>query len=235
MVIDWEANAFHGHRCRLYPSEPTWFVFASPFAPEEAVISYLEGTLVRKHPTHVILDVGGVGYRLHISLSSYDQVGVVGTRTQILTYLHVREDALELFGFMTEEERALFLTLISVSGIGPKLAQGILSSVSPAEFQSAVVAENVKSLTALRGIGRKTAGRLIIELKDRFEKVAFPEGTPRYTEASGEMSAAQETFLALLSLGFKEIEAQRAIDKIVREEGRELSTEEMVKKALRGV
>jgi len=182
----------------------------------------------------VILDVGGVGYRLHISLSSYDQVGDVGARIQVLTYLHVREDALELFGFMTEEERTLFLTLISVSGIGPKLAQGILSGVTPAEFQNAIVEENVRSLTALRGIGRKTAQRLIVELKDRFEKAIFPEGAPDYSEISREMSAIQEAFLALLSLGFKEVEAQRAIDKIIREEGRELSTEEMVKKALRG-
>ncbi len=198
------------------------------------MISYLEGTLVHKHPTHVILDVGGVGYMLHISLSTYDQVGDVGARTQILTYLHVREDALELFGFMTEEERTLFLTLISVSGIGPKLAQGILSGVTPAEFQSAIVEENVRSLTALRGIGRKTAQRLIVELKDRFEKAVFPEGAPGHAEISREMSAVQEAFLALLSLGFKEAEAQRAIDKIIREEGRELSTEEMVKKTLRG-
>ncbi|MFH1007396.1 MAG: Holliday junction branch migration protein RuvA [Candidatus Latescibacterota bacterium] len=198
------------------------------------MISYLQGTLIQKHPTHVILDVGGVGFALHISLSSYNQIGEVGARTQLLSYLHVREDALELFGFTTEEERALFLMLISVSGIGPKLAQGILSSVSPAEFQSAIVRENITSLTALRGIGRKTAQRLIVELKDRFEKIALSEGIPRVPEASGKMSSVEQAFLALLSLGFKEMEAQRALDRIVREEGRECPTEELVKKALTG-
>ena len=195
------------------------------------MISYLEGTLVRKHPTHLILDVGGVGYVLNIPLSSYDKVGDVGARIQVLTYLHVREDALELFGFMTEEERELFLTLISVSGVGPKLAQGMLSGVSPAEFRRAIVEENVRGLIAIPGIGRKTAQRLIVELKDRFDKVVFPEGAPPTAEVSGEMTAIQEAFLALLSLGFKDDEAQRAVDKVVREEGRDLSAEEIVKKA----
>jgi len=199
------------------------------------VISYLEGTLVRKHPTHLILDVGGVGYMLNIPLSSYDKVGDVGRPTRVLTYLHVREDALELFGFMTEEERELFLTLISVSGVGPKLAQGILSGVSLTEFQRAIVEENVRGLIAIRGIGRKTAQRLIVELKDRFGKVVFPEGAPLTAEASREMTAVREAFGALLSLGFKDVEAQRAVDKVVREEGRELSAEEMVKKVLRAV
>ena len=199
------------------------------------MISYLEGTLVRKHPTHLILDVGGVGYMLNIPLSSYDKVGDVGRPTRVLTYLHVREDALELFGFMSEEERELFLTLISVSGVGPKLAQGILSGVSPTEFKRAIVEENVRGLIAIRGIGRKTAQRLIVELKDRFGEVAFPEGAPLTAEVSREMTAIREAFLALLSLGFKDIEAQRVVDKVVREEGRDLSAEEMVKKALRAV
>ena len=195
------------------------------------MISYLEGTLVRKHPTRLILDVGGVGYMLNIPLSSYDKVGDVGRPTRVLTYLHVREDALELFGFMTEEERELFLTLISVSGVGPKLAQGMLSGVSPTEFRSAIVEENVRRLIAVPGIGRKTAQRLIVELKDRFDKVVFPEGAPPTAEVSGEMTAIREAFLALLSLGFKETDAQRAVDKVIREEGRDLSAEEMVKKA----
>lgn len=194
------------------------------------MISYLEGRLVRKHPTHLILDVGGVGYMLNIPLSSYDKVGDVGTPTRVLTYLHVREDVLELFGFMTEEERELFLTLISVSGVGPKLAQGMLSGVSPTDFKRAIVEENVRALIAIPGIGRKTAQRLIVELKDRFDKAIFPEGIPATAEVSREMTAMQEAFLALLSLGFKEVEAQRAVDKVIREEGRGLSAEEIVKK-----
>lgn len=124
------------------------------------MIAYLSGKLAQKGPTHLVVDVGGVGYFVHIPLSSYDRVGEVGEQVHILTYLHVKEDGMELFGFATEEERELFRTLVSVSGVGPKLAQAVLSAMSPEEFRRAVAKNDLGRLTSVPGIGRKTAQRL---------------------------------------------------------------------------
>ena len=132
------------------------------------MIAYLSGKLAQKAPTHLVVDVGGVGYFVHIPLSSYDRVGDVGGTVHILTYLHLREDGAELFGFATEEERELFVTLISVSGVGPRLAQAVLSSMSPDEFRRAVTRNDLRRLTAVPGIGRKTAQRLVLELREKF-------------------------------------------------------------------
>jgi len=200
------------------------------------MISYLEGKLVHKSPTCVVVDVGGVGYAIQIPLSSYDKVGDMGGSIKILTYLHVREDVLQLFGFMTEEERELFELLITVTGVGPKLARGILSGVSATEFKKAVAEEDLRGLIAIPGVGRRTAQRLILELKERFGKIEFAPGEPLTpTAPTPEMTPAREAFLALIALGFKEVEAQRAVSKVVGEGGPDLPVEEIVKRALRAV
>lgn len=200
------------------------------------MISYLEGKLVHKSPTYVIVDVGGVGYAVQIPLSSYDKVGAIGGSVKILTYLHVREDVLQLFGFMTEEERELFEMLISVTGVGPKLARGILSGVSAKEFRKAVAEEDLRALIAIPGVGRRTAQRLILELKERLGKITFAPGEPLPPTAPAlEMTPMREAFLALIALGFKEAEAQRAVSKVIGEGGPDLPAEEIVKRALRTV
>lgn len=200
------------------------------------MISYLEGKLIHKSPTNVIVDVGGVGYAVQIPLSSYDKVGEAGRSIKILTYLHVREDGLQLFGFMTEEERELFEMLITVTGIGPKLARGILSGVSAKEFRKAVAEEDLRALTAIPGVGRRTSQRLVLELKERLGKIEWvPSGPLPPTALAPERTPAQEAFLALITLGFKEVEAQRVVSKVVGEGGPDLPVEEIVKRALRTV
>jgi Holliday junction DNA helicase RuvA len=123
------------------------------------MIAYLQGRLVQKTPTHLILDVNGVGYLVHIPLSSYDKAGSPGDVVRVLTYLHVREECMELFGFMTEEERELFKSLIVVSGVGPRLARSILSGLNVADFQRAVSREDVRLLTSIPGVGKSTSKR----------------------------------------------------------------------------
>ncbi|HIE03884.1 MAG TPA: Holliday junction branch migration protein RuvA [Candidatus Latescibacteria bacterium] len=190
------------------------------------MIAYLSGKLAQKGPTHLVVDVGGVGYFVHIPLSSYDRVGEVGEQVQILTYLHVKEDGMELFGFATEEERELFRTLMSVSGVGPKLAQAVLSAMSPEEFRRAVVRNDLGRLTSVPGIGRKTAQRLVLELREK-----FGEEVQVAPEVKG---ASDEAFLALLSLGMRDSEARMALAKARGRLGKEASIEELIREALKG-
>lgn len=194
------------------------------------MISYLQGTLVWKAPTELVLDVGGIGYSLHIPLSSYQKIGKVGTSVKILTYLSVKENGLELFGFATAEEKELFETLIAVSGIGPRLAQAILSGISVEEFRRAIIQADMGALTAIPGIGKKTAQRLLFELKGRFqiEQEKLSDQSVRK-----EKSEREEAVLALISLGYKRTAAEEAVAEVMRTEGTELPLEELVKKALR--
>lgn len=195
------------------------------------MIWFLEGVLAHKSPTHLVIDVGGVGYSVHIPLSSYDRVGEVGARIRVLTYLHVQEDALQLFGFLAEAERELFEILIGISGIGPKLAQAILSGMSVADFRQAIADENVRMLTSIPRVGKKMAQRLVLELRERFGAEAFPQtAAPGTTE---EISPAEEAVLALLSLGFEPAGARRVIAQVLKREGEDLSVEQMIKAALR--
>ena len=131
------------------------------------MISFLKGTLIEKHPTAVIVESGGIGFEIVIPLSTYSQLPIVNERIQLHMHLHIREDAWQLFGFWTAEERALFKLLVSISGIGPKLGITILSGIGIANFKRAVVQRDIASLTGISGIGRKTAERIIIELKEK--------------------------------------------------------------------
>ena len=196
------------------------------------MIWYLEGTLAHKNPTHLVIDVGGVGYSVNIPLSCYDRVGEVGTRIRVLTYLHVQEDALELFGFLAEEERELFEVLIGISGVGPKLAQAILSGMSVMDFKRAVAAEDVKMLTSIPRVGKKMAQRLVLELRERFGAEAFPKAVAPGSTA-GEISPAEEAVLALVSLGSEPAGARRVVAQVLKREGENLSVEEIIKAALR--
>jgi len=188
------------------------------------MITYIEGKLVEKTPTKLIIDVNGVGFAVNIPLSTYERIGSVGDSIKISTYLYVREDVLELYGFASEEERELFLKLISVPGVGPKLAQGVLSGISIQEFKRSVLNDDYLALTSVSGIGRKTAQRLVVDLKDKLE--AEPITTTRE-------GTAKEAILALVSLGYKRSTAKNAVEKVLREERGSLSVEELIKKALR--
>jgi Holliday junction DNA helicase RuvA len=196
------------------------------------MIGSLTGTLKHKSPTEVLLDVNGVGYSVIIPFSTYERLGDPGSHITLVTYLHVREDALVLFGFFTEEERFLFKLLISVNGIGPKIAQGILSGISVVDLRRHIAKGNHAALTAIPGVGKKTAERLVIELRDKIGKIEPGTAGEGVTEDGGELR--QEALLALTSLGYNRQQAEKAIRLVLQEvkEGKP-SLQDLIKKALR--
>lgn len=198
------------------------------------MIAFLRGKLISKAPTEVVVDVQGIGYFIHIPLSTYERVGEVGTETILFTYLHVREDALQLFGFATEKERKMFKLLLSVSGIGPRIAQGVLSGMSVDELEVNIVKGNVAALTAIQGVGRKTAERIVLELRDAVAKgTGISSDVPAGSTSTAEMR--NEALLALISLGFTQQSAEKAIRAALHElQARTvLTVEELIKEALR--
>ncbi|HEX9006149.1 MAG TPA: Holliday junction branch migration protein RuvA, partial [Bacteroidota bacterium] len=186
-----------------------------------------------KSPIEVTVDVGGVGYAVSVPLSTSEKLGEIGTAVTLLTHLVVREDALQLFGFLSSEERELFRVLLSVTGIGPKMAQGILSGISVAELRTAIARGNTLSLTAVPGIGRKLADRLVVELRDKIGKLE-PTGPPGPGEGASDAYLRSEAVLALISLGYSRVAAERAIRAALQETpSLSGSLEALVKAAIR--
>jgi holliday junction DNA helicase RuvA len=197
------------------------------------MISFLDGELVEALPTQVVISVQGVGYLVQIPLSSFDHLPPVGSNVKLLTHLVVREDAHLLFGFVSSVERDLFRLLIQhVTGVGPKIALAVLSGMSVAQFKSAVVHGEVSVLAKVSGIGKKTAERIILELKDKIGVAAAWE-----LAASGrndQQTKMTDAVLALLSLGFKQVEAQKAVREILsKAEAVDINMEELVRRALK--
>jgi Holliday junction DNA helicase RuvA len=197
------------------------------------VIASLRGTLVHKSPTEIVIDVQGVGFGVHIPLSTFEALGDVNSPVVLFTHLHVREDALQLFGFATEEERNMFRVLISVTGIGPKMAQGILSGISGGDLRNAILQGNYGLLTTIPGVGRKLAERLVVELRDKIGKVAA--GSSLLVATSDTQTQVRtEALLALTSLGYSRPSAERAIKTAIKDDTRvEASVEALIKAALR--
>ncbi len=167
------------------------------------MITFLDGKLVSALPTQAIVDVGGVGYEVFIPLASYDKLPAVGQPVRILTHLHVREDAHVLYGFMTPAERDLFRLLVNnVSGIGPKLALAVLSGMSVNNFKAAVVNSDIASLSKISGLGKKTAERIVLELKDKLGVAAAWEAASTMHAPTPEQEQANEAVLALIALGY---------------------------------
>ena len=197
------------------------------------MISSLTGILKHKSPTEILIDVHGVGYTVHIPLSTYEKLGDVGASISLLTHFHVREDAMQLFGFFSDEERRLFKLLISVSGIGPKIAQGILSGMNVEELKSNLLSGNVTALTAIPGVGKKTAERMILELRDKVGGVM----AETITSSAGSMKSAtmrSDALQALTSLGYNIQIAEKSIRLVLQEtEGEIIALEELIKRALR--
>lgn len=194
------------------------------------MIAYLRGKLVHKEPTHIIIDVGGVGYQASISFNTFSEIKDKED-IRIATYLHVREDAQILFAFATEAEKAMFLNLISVNGIGPNTAMMVLSSLPPHELKSAILREDTATLQAVKGIGGKTAQRLVLELKDKLRK------SPDHGEStiSGIVSNTlrNEALIALMTLGIVRAAAEKSIDTVLKKSGNTISLEDLVKQALK--
>ena len=197
------------------------------------MIASVTGTLVSRSPTEVVLDVHGVGYSVNIPLSTYERLGEAQTTVTLLTYLHVREDTLQLYGFATEEERLLFKLLISVSGIGPRMAQGILSGISVNDLREHIAAGNIGALTTIPGVGRRTGERLVVELRDKIGKIDL--GSLSSTAAASDQSRIRaETLLALTSLGYSRPVAEKALRSALEDgDGKDLSIEQLIKRALR--
>ncbi|MCX7983901.1 MAG: Holliday junction branch migration protein RuvA [Bacteroidetes bacterium] len=198
------------------------------------MIARITGTLVSKTPTELVVDVHGVGFHIHIPLSTYERIGAVGTNITLYTYLYVRDDALQLFGFATENERQLFKLLISVSGIGPRIAQGVLSGMSVEELQVNILQGNVNALTSIQGIGKKTAERIVLELRDILAK-STPDATLTIIKSATSVEIRNEALLALLSLGFTQQAAEKALRAALNDLGSNhcSTVEELIKEALK--
>jgi len=202
------------------------------------MIAHLSGTLLSKQATSVILDVGGVGYEVTIPLSTFYDLEEAGSPVQLRIYTHVREDALQLFGFKTARERELFLRLISVSGIGPKLGITLLSGMSADEMIASIRTNNLARLTLIPGIGRKTAERLVMELRDKVAVLSSPEleeelgAMPEVSGKPSEDLVRADALSALLNLGYQRTAAEKAIGSALAE-NEEISVESILRSSLR--
>lgn len=198
------------------------------------MIASVRGPLTAKTPTAALIQVGGITLRLQISVSCFETLPAVGKDVQLLTYLHVREDALQLFGFTDETERGLFENLISVTGIGPRLATGILSGATASRLREAIEAGDVEFLVGLPSVGKKLAQRLVVELREKFApgaltRVPMASGTPGalHVGTGGDAAAA------LISLGFTRPQAQSAVQDALQELGSDASVEAVIRRALK--
>lgn len=192
------------------------------------MIAYIEGKLAYKSPTYVVIDVGGVGYQLRISLHTYTLLGE-GEHCKLHTHLHIKEDAHVLYGFKELSERKVFLDLIGISGVGPSTALMVLSSVSVRDFHQAIIEEDTPSIQAIKGIGPKTAQRIILELKDKWKKedlLVETKGTSLHTKNRS------EALHALMTLGIAKAVAEKNVDYILKQFP-DSSLEDIVKRALK--
>ena len=205
------------------------------------MIAHLSGILLSKQATSVIVDVGGVGYDVAIPLSTFYDLGEIGEPVQLRVYTHVREDALQLYGFKTARERELFLQLISVNGVGPALAIKLLSGMNADEMIASIRTNNLVRLVAIPGVGRKTAERLVVDLRDKIAALSSPaleeefaakaavEGAPTTTEAM-----RNDAMSALANLGYQRAAVEKAVKNAV-DEGGELSVEVILRRSLRSL
>jgi Holliday junction DNA helicase RuvA len=196
------------------------------------MISYLDGVLAEKQPTSVVLDVNGIGYEVLIPLSTYDRLPRRNERCRLLVFEHLRDDAHQLFGFVTEDERETFNLLVGVSGIGPKIALRALSGLSVRELRAAVVQGDIKRLSSISGIGRKTAERMVVELKDRIGAAAAAEAVASVRAGGGADTRLRDAVLALIALGYQQAAAKKMVTEALDQGGEPLTVEAVVKRAL---
>lgn len=199
------------------------------------MITYLAGTLREVLPTQVVIEVQGVGYEVFIPLSSYDRLPQPGQSIRLLTHLQVREDAHILFGFASPEERDLFRLLVTrVSGVGPKLALAVLSGMDVMRFKAAVVDSDIASIAQISGLGKKTAERIVLELKDKLGVAAAWEAASADKAPSAEARAANDAVLALIALGYKQVDAAKAVREVALK-NKEAAAEDLVRLALKSL
>lgn len=192
---------------------------------------YISGKLAFKCPAYVVIDAGGVGFHINISLHTFSQLSVNENNCKLFVWLHVKEDAHTLYGFAEEGERRLFLHLISVSGIGAGTGRMILSSITPAEIQQAIIKGDVPLIQRIKGIGPKSAQRIVLELQDKLKK----EGPDSLISVPANHTVKEEALSALVMLGFAKIAAEKVIDQIVKKDEENLTVEKLIKIALKNL
>jgi holliday junction DNA helicase RuvA len=195
------------------------------------MIAFLKGKLIQRDPTFVVVEVQGVGYQLHISLQTFSDIKEQ-ENVMLHTHLNIREDAHILFGFSSVVEKKLFQQLISVNGVGPSTAIIMLSYMNSNELKSAIVREDAASLQSIKGIGGKTAQRVIIELKDKLKKENWEEAQPAISLGSHN-TMRNEALSALLTLGLPKAAAEKSVDTVLRKSGNTITLEDLVKQALK--
>ena len=202
------------------------------------MIAHLSGTLLSKQATSLVLDVGGVGYEVSIPLSTFYELEDIGSKVQLRIYTQVREDTLQLYGFRTIRERELFMRLISVSGIGPSVGIKLLSGMSADEMIASIRTNNLARLTLIPGVGRKTAERLVVELRDKIASLSSPAleeefgPVPGVPSTPSEDAVRSDALSALVNLGYQRSAAEKAINAVLGEEG-ELTVESILRRSLR--
>jgi len=196
------------------------------------LIDSIKGTLVKKNPTSVIIDVGGIRLGIPITLATFEKISDPNQPVELLTYLHVREDIMELYGFYDDHERDVFMQLNSISGIGPRSAMNILSGTDPIEFKKKIIDSDVASLTSIPGIGTKTAKRIIVELKDKFTDQDTGSDLD-FLLLSGDKGKIEDVTKVLISLGYKRSAINQVIKKLVTKDGLDDNIEDIIKRALK--
>jgi len=196
------------------------------------LIDSIKGTLVKKNPTSVIIDVGGIRLGIPITLATFEKIPDPNQPVELMTYLHVREDIMELYGFYDDHERDVFMQLNSISGIGPRSAMNILSGTDPIEFKKKIIDSDVASLTSIPGIGTKTAKRIIVELKDKFTDQDTGSDLD-FLLVSGDKGKIDDVTKVLISLGYKRSAIHQVIKKLVTKDGLDDNIEDIIKGALK--
>jgi Holliday junction DNA helicase RuvA len=199
------------------------------------MIAHIQGLLHFKSPEYLVIDVDGIGYQVQVPLSTFYDLPQVGSTVSLHIHTHVREDALQLFGFQSPEEKTLFIRLMGVAGIGPRLAVNILSGISPAELVESLSQNNLARLTSIPGVGRKTAERIMVEMKDKVSTLAPGLDVPVTVRTTADEAMNEDALSALINLGYKKGVAQRAVENARHRLGGEITLESLLKESLRAL
>lgn len=197
------------------------------------MIAHIQGRLHFKSPEYLIIDVDGIGYQVQVPLTTFYDLPDVGSTVALHIHTHVREDALKLYGFGSQEERTLFVRLMSVAGIGPRLAVNILSGITPTELADSIIQGNLTRIVAIPGVGRKTAERIMVEMRDKLPALAAEQDAAMPTKRAAAEAMIEDALSALVNLGYKKGVAQRAIEKAQKRLQGEITLENLLKESLR--
>jgi Holliday junction DNA helicase RuvA len=199
------------------------------------MIAHIQGRLHFKSPENLIIDVDGIGYQVHVPLTTFYELPDVGDTVALYIHTHVREDALQLYGFQAQEEKALFVRLMGVAGIGPRLAVNILSGISPAELAECLGQGNLARLISIPGVGRKTAERIMVEMRDKLAALAADRDIALSVKSAADEAVMNDAISALVNLGYKKGVARKAIEEAVERLQGEINLEGLLKESLRAL